>query len=292
MRNLPKKIIPVISVFLILFTAVTASASFSDDIKGGSTVNITNAEPFVATTFIGVDALYSLTESKYTSDELVVRFYKEAYKMNISAGASGPVMETDGYAFRNPVTPVAGDIVYASAEGHWAIVKAYTRGRITLFEQDAQKDGKAAVNRVVKYPSDSYEVFSPRAVRGNAYPTLKNADTGATVLIANGQYYGETTAPATDKTSETEEDESKTTKKEKTTKGGDGSSTDNDNSSVEYTTYKSGETSASPAAPVFTTEKMPDGYEEFLTSTTKRRILRRKETTTQESTTGRLTETE
>ena len=75
MRELPKKLIPIISVFLIFTFAVSVHADFSDEAKGGTEVSITNAEPFVATSFLGVDSLYSLSQpDKYKSDELVVRF--------------------------------------------------------------------------------------------------------------------------------------------------------------------------------------------------------------------------
>lgn len=293
MRELPRKLIPVISVFLILAFAVSVHADFSDEARGGTQVSITNAEPFVATSFLGVDALYSLSQpEKYKSDELIVRFYRMAYRLNITASSSGPVMNSDGYALRSPVTPAQGDIVYAASEGHWAIVKSYTRGRLTLFEQDVRNDGKASINRVITYPSDSYIVYSPRAVRGNAYPTLRNAATGTVVLIGNGKFYDDTGSVAEITTTGESEETESTTKKDDKTKESKDSSTYKDNSKVDYTTYKSEETSAAPAAPVFTTEKMPDGYEEFLTSTTKRRFFKKKETTTEESKTQRLTETE
>ena len=293
MRELPKKLIPIISVFLIFTFAVSVHADFSDEAKGGTEVSITNAEPFVATSFLGVDSLYSLSQpDKYKSDELVVRFYRMAYGLNVSASSSGPVLNTEGYVLRRPVSPQQGDIVYAASEGHWAIVKSNTRGRITLFEQDVRNNGKASINRVIKYPSDSYTVYSPRAVRGNAYPTLKNVSTGTTVLIANGKFYDDS-GSVNEITTETETEETESTdKKGEKTKDSKDSSTYKDNSKVDYTTYKSEESSASPAAPVFTTEKMPDGYEEFLTSTTKRRFFKKKETTTEESKTERLTETE
>ena len=292
MIRILKKLIPVLSVFLIFAFAVSSHASFSDDVKGGSQVSITNAEPFIATSFIGVNSYYSLTETKYTSEELVVRFYRDAYKMSISTGAAGPSLNTDGYAFTRPVTPVQGDIVYVPGEGHWAIVKSYTRGRITLFEQDVRNENKAVINRVVKYPSDSYTVYSPRAVRGNAYPTLRNAETGTVVLIANGQFYTDSGEIAQTTTVASTEAETTTTKKNETTKGSKESSTYKDNSKVDYTTYKSGETSAPPAAPVYTTEKTPDGYEEFLTSTTKKRFFTWRETTTEAPKTEETSESE
>ncbi len=295
MKEIPKKLIPILSVFLIFIFALNVYADFSDDVTGGTQVSITNAEPFVATSFLGVDSLYSLSQTKYTSDELIVRFYKQTYKLNISTSSSGPQMNSDGAAFTRPVTPAQGDIVYVPSEGHWALIKSYTRGRITLFEQDVSDNGKAIINRVVKYPSDSYTVYSPRAVRGNAYPTLRDARTGTVVLIANGKFYDDsgdvTEVTSEEKTEKEESTEEKTTSKKGSEKSKESSSY-KDNSSVDYTTYKSGETSAAPAAPVFTTEKMPDGYEEFLTSTTKRRFFRIKETTTEESKTQILTETE
>lgn len=264
MKSKIKPIIPLIAVFVILACALNASASWNTDVGGGRKVSVGSDSPFVVSTYLGVDSLYSAENSTYSSAELVSRFYKEAYGLNISTGANGPVMNSSGYAFKTPNSPAQGDIVYSPSTGRWAIVKSATRSSLVLFEQDTVTDGKAAVDRVAKYPSSSYAVYSPRALTGSAFPELKNADTGALVLTANGRY-SETTVPAA-QTSESTADntEKSTSKQDKSTASNE--STYKDNSSVAYTTYKNPDTTAAPAEPVFTTAPMPSGYEEFFTS--------------------------
>ena len=263
MKNKIKTLIPLFAVFLVFACVISVSASWNSDVGGGKKVPVGSDEPFVVSSYLGVDSLYSAENSSYSSAELVTRFYKEAYGLNISTGANGPVMNTKGYAFKTPNPPAQGDIVYSPSTGRWAIVKSASRSSLVLFEQDTVADGKAAVDRVAKYPSDSYAVYSPRALTGSAFPELKNADTGALVLTANGRY-SETTSPAAQTTSKADDTTDSTTKKDKTTAPNE--STYKDNSSVAYTTYKNPDTTAAPAKPLFTTAPMPSGYEEFFTS--------------------------
>ncbi len=258
-------LMPVFAVFIVVFAAMNVSASWSSDISGGKKVAI-NGNPFTADTFLGVDSLYSTENQTYSSSELVVRFYKEAYGLNVSSGANGPIITSDGYDLKYPRNPAQGDIVYSPSTGRWAIVKNAGRNSLTLFEQDAESEGSALVDRTLKYPSDSYVVLSPRAQTGRAAPTLKNAATGQTVLTANGRY-DETTSPATTQepsSSRAQSSSEPTSGKDKSTSKNESIYKDNDN--VAYTTYRSNETSAAPANPVFTTAPMPSGYEEFFTS--------------------------
>lgn len=262
MKKTVKALIPLLAVFLIFASVISVSASWNTDVGGGRKIAVGSETPFVVSSYLGVDSLYSAENSTYSSAELVTRFYKEAYGLNIATGANGPVMNSAGYDFKTPQTPAQGDIVYSPSTGRWAIVKSASRTSLVLFEQDTVADGKASVDRVAKYPSGSYAVYSPRAKTGVAFPELKNADTGALVLTANGRY-SETTAPAPQTTSKAE-DTTETTKKGTTT--GSNESSYKDNSSVAYTTYKNPETTAAPAKPEFTTAPLPSGYEEFFTS--------------------------
>ena len=269
MKKASKMLMPVIAVLMISALALSAAASWSSDVSGGSSVTIGSDEPFTAASFLGVDALYSLTVEDYTSDELVVRFYSEAYGITITAGASGPAISTAGYVFKTPATPTQGDIIYSSSSGCWAIVKSYTRGKITMFEQNVVSDGKATVNRTLKYPSDSYALYTPRPKTGYQYLVLKNADSGATVLTANGRTSNTTAVSTTATTKATTTAKGSTTVKgstAKTTTKKDQQSTYKDKT-VEYTTYKGNETVATTAKPTYTTQPMPEGYEQFYTST-------------------------
>ena len=90
MRKAIRKIIPLIALFTVLTIAVSARASWASEVKGGSSVAISEDEPFTATSYLGVDALYSLTSNEYSSAELVERFYKNCYGINVSAGGGGP----------------------------------------------------------------------------------------------------------------------------------------------------------------------------------------------------------
>ena len=263
MKSKIKALIPLMAVFMVFACVMSVSASWNSDVGGGKKVTVGSDDPFVVSSYLGVDSLYSATNTTYSSAELVIRFYKEAYGLNISTGANGPVMNSSGYAFKTPNTPAQGDIVYSPSTGRWAIVKSASRSSLVLFEQDTVTDGKASVDRVAKYPSDSYAVYTPRALTGSAFPELKNADTGALVLTANGRY-SETTSPSAQTTSKADDTSDSTAKKDKTTAANE--STYKDNSSVAYTTYKNPETTAAPAEPLFTTAPMPSGYEEFFTS--------------------------
>ena len=263
MRKAIRKIIPLIALFTVLTIAVSARASWASEVKGGSSVAISEDEPFTATSYLGVDALYSLTSNEYSSAELVERFYKNCYGINVSAGGGGPSISSAGYVFKTPNTPAQGDIVYSPSSGRWAIVKGYSRGTITLFEQDAVSDGKALINRTIAYPSSSYALYTPRPKAGYAYLTLKDAKTGATILTANGRTEETTQTTTTTTTQTTTEPESeKTTGKGTTTAAPKSTYKDK---SVAYTTYKGNE-ATTQAKPAYTTQAMPEGYEQFFTS--------------------------
>ena len=162
-----------------------AFADWYDDISSGPYVEI-KGNNCVVDTFYGVDALYNESGSTYYCNELVIRFYKEAYGLSISAGSSGISMKTEGYKFVTPDTPKAGDVVYVSADmrggtsDHWAIVKSCSGGYLTLFEQNVKSGGIAIINRKLKYPSNSYHLYTPLSTCEKPAPTLggsKNEET-------------------------------------------------------------------------------------------------------------------
>ena len=106
-----------------------------------------------------------------------MRFYREAFGLEVFAYANtGLVMLTEGYAFEPTSEPKKGDVVYCTAamrgssSDHWAIVKDYSDGKLTLFEQNVVWEGKAGVGRRLKYPSDSYYLYTPVGLGGNADP--------------------------------------------------------------------------------------------------------------------------
>lgn len=192
----------------------SAFADWYDDIGGGRYVEIKGSN-FVADTFYGVDALYNESGSTYYCSELIERFYREAYGFSVSAGHSGIKMNTDGYKFVTPKTPKAGDIVYVSAamrgtSDHWALVKYYSDGYLVLFEQNVVHNGKAGVERKLKYPSDSYHLYTPVSTGDAPAPALGGSSDKQTTTEKS------TTVTTTEKPTTTEK--AATTTKPTTTK--------------------------------------------------------------------------
>lgn len=158
-----------IVVFFVSGAVPKAYANWYDDIKSGSWVEI-KGQNFVADTFMGVKAFYNESgNSVYHCGEVVERFYREALGLDVEIRSTEPRlrMNTPGYKLVTPDFPKAGDVVFVSAEmrgsggDHWAIVKYYEDGYLVLFEQNVIHNGCAGVNRRLKYPSDSYVIFSP-----------------------------------------------------------------------------------------------------------------------------------
>lgn len=172
------KYISVVAAALLLAAAISVSsfANWYDDVSGGTYKEI-KGKGFVADTFCGVDALYNENDSYYQCNELIMRFYREAFGLEVLAYANtGLVMLTESYAFEPTSEPKKGDVVYCTAamrgssSDHWAIVKDYSDGKLTLFEQNVVWEGKAGVGRRLKYPSDSYYLYTPVGLGGNADP--------------------------------------------------------------------------------------------------------------------------
>lgn len=172
------KYISAVAAALLLAAAISVSsfANWYDDVGGGTYKEI-KGKGFVADTFCGVDALYNENDGYYQCNELIMRFYREAFGLEVLAYANtGLVMLTEGYAFEPTSEPKKGDVVYCTAamrgssSDHWAIVKDYSDGKLTLFEQNVVWEGKAGVDRRLKYPSDSYYLYTPVGLGGNADP--------------------------------------------------------------------------------------------------------------------------
>lgn len=172
------KYISAVAAALLLAAAISVSsfANWYDDVGGGTYKEI-KGKGFVADTFCGVDALYNENDGYYQCNELIMRFYREAFGLEVLAYANtGLVMLTEGYAFEPTSEPKKGDVVYCTAamrgssSDHWAIVKDYSDGKLTLFEQNVVWEGKAGVGRRLKYPSDSYYLYTPVGLGGNADP--------------------------------------------------------------------------------------------------------------------------
>ena len=177
--NIKKTALAVLCAVLLFVSGIVpnAFANWYDDISGGTYVEI-KGKNFVADTFYGVNALYNEGGPTLYCNELVIRFYKEAYGLDVSAGTSGIKMNSDGYKFVTPDNPKPGDVVYVSAEmrgtsDHWAIVKYNKGDHLVLFEQNVTNGGKAGVERKLKYPSDSYKLYTPVSTGEKPDPVLK-----------------------------------------------------------------------------------------------------------------------
>lgn len=300
-----KRIISVIFIVIVsvLSFALPAGASWYDDVSGGTYKTI-SGNPFVADTFYGVDALYSTDSKVYQCNELVNRFYKQAYGMNIFAGSQyGILSYNDNYTFRKlslTDTPKTGDIIYASSENkngngvHWALVKSYNNGVITMFEQNVIWQGKAGIDRKLKWPSDGkgYTVYTPVGKNGHSDPVLKKANiTSDTTAATNYTYPKEvveslngktttttkpetsattTTKPTTTKPATTEPATTKpTTTKKETTSEVSKTEKDTTKNSTSSTTGASKSTSKSTTAkPAVTTKKVTTTKQKSTESTT------------------------
>ncbi len=208
MKLLKKAVTPALALVLVLcvFSTSAFAKTWYDEVSGGSYAPIVG-EPYVADTFCGVQSLYSLTTAKYQCNELIMRFYKQAYSLDVMAYMNiGLVMLTEGYEFVNPAQPKKGDIIYSPAKfrnnksDHWAIVKDYSAGKITLFEQNVMWNGKAGTGRKLNFPSDQYYLYTPVAKAGYPDPVLKGAGSEPETTVT--ETVTETTATTTQPTTE------------------------------------------------------------------------------------------
>ncbi len=212
--NIKKTAVAVLCAVLLFVSGAVpdAFADWYDDISSGTYVEI-EGKNFVADTFYGVKALYNEGGPTLYCNELVIRFYKEAYGLDISAGTSGISMKSEGYKFVTPKNPKPGDVVYVSAamrgtSDHWAIVKYNNGDHLVLFEQNVVNNGKAGVERKLKYPSDSYKLYTPVSTGEKPDPVLKGASGNAQTTEKNTE---KTTVTTTEKTTVTTTEKPTTT---------------------------------------------------------------------------------
>lgn len=122
-----------------------------------------------------------------------MRFYDHAFGLDVFAYSNtGLIMMSNGYEFQKTTVPKPGDVYYAPAEkrgkpyDHWAIVKQYNAKAhtITLIEQNfSYTEGGikyASVNREVRFPYSTYDVFTPISTTGANHPTLHLPETTTT----------------------------------------------------------------------------------------------------------------
>jgi len=180
-RTLEKVLALLCCVVILLGFSLPASAA--ETILDVTYLPITG-DGFVADTFNGVDAMYNLTGDTLYCAELVIRYYKVVYGIDIIlAGENISVQNNADYYFEKTDTPAPGDIMYGSAEArgkdsnHWAIVKAVDDASVTCFEQNWRWNDQAGINRRIPLPNDCYEFFTLKAKTGAPKVVNGSADT-------------------------------------------------------------------------------------------------------------------
>lgn len=201
-----RKLVSVLFCIIIAVSGLvtTAYADWYDDVKSGCTWVEIEGDEFVVDTFCGVEARYNESDYYYQCNELIMRFYREAYGLEVMAYMNtGLIMLTEGYGFVEAEAPKKGDIIYVTAamrdsgSDHWAIVKDYSNGYITMFEQNVLWEGKGAKNRQIKWPSDSYYLLTPVSLGSAPDPVLKGIEEETTVTTTKKPTTTTTTTKAT-----------------------------------------------------------------------------------------------
>jgi len=162
---------------LLLFSG--AAMASNENIMAAEYLPITR-DNFVADSLYGVDALYNLNGPTYYCTELIVRYYKTLYGIDVVFGGSGPkVKDNVGFWFETTDAPVTGDVLYASAASrgkgysHAALVKTVNDdGSLTLIEQNWRWNNQAGVNRVIAWPGSCYTAYTLRCASGVPTPKL------------------------------------------------------------------------------------------------------------------------
>lgn len=185
-----KKLLCIFLACALCLCAFSSSALAAGETVRSTYVKITG-DGFVADTFCGVPAYYNLS-SDIQCNEYIMRFYRQAYGLEVYAYFGfGLQMVSPGYDFKKTSSPKPGDVYYSPAEkrgksyDHWAIVKSYDASArtITVIEQNYSytKNGAphASVNRVVRFPYSTYDVYTPISTTGGAVPALDLPETTA-----------------------------------------------------------------------------------------------------------------
>ena len=147
--------------------AITSAAKSGMDYSlGYERISITYNN-YIVDTLNGIPAYYNVSGSGYDCAEYVNRYYSTLYGISYITSHLGG--SYNGYDIVRTYQPKTGDIVYATAAqrgksyGHYAIVKSYSDGVLTLIEQnwDWTADGVrlAAKNRRIPFPTSSSDSY-------------------------------------------------------------------------------------------------------------------------------------
>ena len=151
----------------VLLTAALAIPAAAAEVTLDCTYVPITGENFVADTLNGVAAYYNLTGPTYYCSELIPRYFKEVYGLDVfCAEGTLTVRNNDDYYFVETTDPKPGDVLYGSAAArekdysHWAIVKENNGNSLTLFEQNWVWNSQAGVERVLEYPTTAYTCYT------------------------------------------------------------------------------------------------------------------------------------
>ena len=155
-----------LALALILCIPAMSLTAAAEDKTLDVTYRTIEYDGFAADTMDGVDAIYNLTTASPLCSELVERYYREVYGVDVILGGAPRVSGSGDYWFEETATPKKGDILYASASArggssHYALCRSVDEaaGTITLFEQNWTWDGKAGVDRVIPMES-CYTIYT------------------------------------------------------------------------------------------------------------------------------------
>ena len=174
--------VALLSALVLLITCALPVGAYA---SGEGTQDCTyvpiTSDGFVADTLNGVEARYNKFGNTIYCVELIDRYYREVYGMDIRTSGSAPVvLGNDTFYFEKTNDPKTGDIMFGSAAArsksynHWSLVKSTTETSITCFEQNWTWNGQAGIDRIIDYPTSYYEFY-----------TLKSTD-GSTPKVING----------------------------------------------------------------------------------------------------------
>jgi hypothetical protein len=185
-----RKLIRTLALALCVLLVFSGAAIASDETTMSVEYVPITGDGFVADTLNGVDALYNLTGPTYYCTELIVRYYKTLYDLDVIFNDGPEVKGNSNYWFEKTDSPQPGDVLYADASAraagsnHAALVKTVNDGSLTLIEENWSWNGQAGINRTVAWPGCCYTAYTLRSSSGTPSPKLTDGGSAATVIPA------------------------------------------------------------------------------------------------------------
>lgn len=167
-----------LSLIAAVVLLCTTSAAAGVDGEYGDVYIPIVGNGFVADELDGVPALYNAGDSYYQCSEYVQRYYRCVYGVEMDFSSAGPSCKTEGYWFETVTSELQrGDAAYIPAYnrgksyGHWAIVKDYSDGVVTLIEQNWRWGNMAAYERKISPTSSGYIFYRLTDGENSSFPS-------------------------------------------------------------------------------------------------------------------------